>query len=106
MTLERTFAVGSHHLIPYLAAEVFYESRYSKWSDTDLYVGSLFPVGRHVQFDLYYEHENDTAKKPNRQNNYVGLGLYMYLSLAKAPVARTRSPQQCCGFAVPAQATW
>lgn len=106
LTLERTFAVGSHHLIPYLAAEVFYESRYSKWSDTDLYVGSLFPVGRHVQFDLYYEHENDTAKKPNRQNNYVGLGLYMYLSLAKAPVARTRSPQQCCGFAVPAQATW
>lgn len=85
LTLERTFAVRSYHLIPYLSAELFYESQYNKWSDTDLYVGSLFPVSRHVQFDLYYEHENDTAKKPNRQNNYVGLGLYMYFSLEKSP---------------------
>lgn len=82
LALERTFAVGSYHLIPYLQAEPFYESQYSKWSATDLYAGSLFPVGRHVQFDLYYEHENDTGKKPNRQNNYVGLVLYLYFSRA------------------------
>jgi hypothetical protein len=81
LTLERTFAVRSYHLIPYLEAEPFYESQYSKWSATDLYAGSLFPVGKHVQFNLYYEHENDTSKKPNRQNNYVGLALYLYYSL-------------------------
>jgi hypothetical protein len=81
LTLERTFAIRSYHLIPYLQAEPFYESQYSKWSATDLYVGSLFPVGKHVQFNLYYEHENDTGKKPNRQNNYVGLALYLYFSL-------------------------
>jgi hypothetical protein len=85
LTLERTFAVRSYHLIPYLAAEPFYESQYSKWSTTDLYAGSLFPVGRHVQFNLYYEHENDTGKKPNRQNNYVGLALYLYFSLEGNP---------------------
>jgi hypothetical protein len=81
LALERTFAVHSYHLIPFVAAEPFYESQYSKWSATDLYAGSLFPVGRHVEFSLYYEHENDTGKKPNRQNNYVGLALYMYFSL-------------------------
>ena len=80
LTLERTFAVGSYHLIPYLQAEPFYESQYSKWSATDLYVGSLFPVGSHVQFNLYYEHENNTAGKQNQQNNYVGLALYLYFS--------------------------
>lgn len=85
LTLERTFAVGAYHPTPYLAAEIFYESKYSKWSDTNLYLGCLFPVGRHIQFDLYYERENDTAKKPNRRNNYVGLALYMYFSPKKKP---------------------
>jgi hypothetical protein len=61
------------------AAEPFYESQYNKWASTDLYVGSLFPVGKHSEFNLYYEHENDTYKKPNRQN-YVGLTLYLYFS--------------------------
>jgi len=51
LTLERTFAIRSYHLIPYVAAEPFYESQYKKWSTTDLYAGSLFPVGktRHIQ---------------------------------------------------------
>jgi hypothetical protein len=89
LTLERTVPVGSYHLIPYLAAEPFYESQYSKWSTTDLYAGSLFPVGRHVEFNLYYEHENDTGKKPNRQNNYVGLALYLYFSLENSSKPRS-----------------
>jgi len=81
LTLERTFSIRSYHFIPYVAAEPFYESQYKKWSTTDLYVGSLFPVGKHVEFNLYYEFENDTGKKPNRQNYYVGLTLYLYFSL-------------------------
>ena len=92
LTLERTFAVGSYHLIPYLQAEPFYESQYSKWSTTDLYVGSLFPVGKHVEFNLYYDHENDTGKKHNRQNHYVGLALYLYFSLENS--SRSSSHKQ------------
>lgn len=80
LTLERTFAIHSYHLIPYLAAEPFYESQYNKWSSTDLYAGCLLPVGRHVEFDTYYEFENDTGKKPNRQQYYVGLALYLFFS--------------------------
>jgi len=75
---------GFTHLIPYVAAEPFYESQYGKWSTTDLYVGSLFPVGKVVQFDLYYEHENNTGKHPNKQNNFVGVVLYLYFSREKS----------------------
>src|SRR5215469_8259742 len=81
LTLERTISIRSYHFIPYLAAEPFYESQHGKWSSTDLYAGGLFPVGKHVQIDSYYEHENNTGKKPNRQDNYFGLALRLYFSL-------------------------
>jgi hypothetical protein len=81
LTLERTFSIRSYHLIPYVAAEPYYESQYNKWSTTALYAGCLFPVGKHVEFNTYYEHENNTGKHPNRQQNSVGLALYLYFSL-------------------------
>jgi len=84
LTLQRTVPVFSYHLIPYVAAEPFYESQYSKWSTTDLYVGCLFPVGKHVQFESYYEHENNTGKHPNKQNNFLGVVLYLYFSREKS----------------------
>jgi hypothetical protein len=67
LSLGRTFGIRSYHLIPYVAAEPYYESQRGKWSTTALYVGSLFPVGKHVQFNSYYEHENNTGKHPNQQ---------------------------------------
>jgi hypothetical protein len=85
-TLERTFAIHSYHLIPYVAAEPYYESQYKKWSTTQLYAGCLLPVGKHVQFNPYYEHENDTgSKKGNKQENYVGLALYLFFSVKENP---------------------
>jgi Protein of unknown function (DUF2490) len=83
LTIERTFAIHSYHLIPYVAAEPFYESQYNKWSTMELYAGCLFPVGKHVEFNAYYEHENNTGKSPNTQQNYVGLAVYLYFSTAK-----------------------
>lgn len=84
LTLQRTLPVFSYPLIPYVAAEPFYESQYNKWSTTDLYAGCLFPVGRHVQFESYYQHENNTGKHPNKQDNFVGVVLYLYFSLEKS----------------------
>jgi Protein of unknown function (DUF2490) len=83
LTLERTFAIHSYHFIPYIAAEPFYESQYSKWSTTSLYAGSLFPIGKHVQFNTYYEHDNNTGKHPNQQVNSAGLALNLYFSVEK-----------------------
>jgi hypothetical protein len=83
LTLDRTFSVYSYRLIPHVAGEGYYESQYRKWSTTPLYLGSLFPVGKHVQFNAYYEHENNTGKHPNEQVNAVGLALYVYFSVEK-----------------------
>jgi hypothetical protein len=81
LTLERTVAIHSYHLIPYVAAEPYYVEKYHKWSTTDLYAGCLFPVGSHVQFNPYYEHENNTGKRPNQQTNEIGFALYLFFSL-------------------------
>lgn len=78
--LSRTFAFRSYHFIPYLAGEPFYESQFGKWSTTSLYAGCFFPVGKHVQFDTYYEHDNNTGKRPNQQVNSAGLALNLYFS--------------------------
>jgi len=84
LTWQRTVPISSYHLTPYVAAEPFYESKYKKWSTTDLYLGCLFPLGKYVQFDAYYQHENNTGKRPNRQSNFIGLGLHLYFSRAGA----------------------
>lgn len=83
VTLTRTFAIGSYHLIPYASAEPYYTSQYGKWSTTDLEAGCLFPVGKHVQFDAYYEHENNTGKAPNQQENNIGLAAHILFSRVK-----------------------
>ena len=83
LTIERTVAIYSFHFIPYIAAEPYYVDKYQKWSTTSLFVGGLFPVGKHVQFNAYYEHENNTGKKPNQQTNSIGLALSLYFSLQK-----------------------
>lgn len=82
LTVERTFRALSYHLIPYVAFEPYYESQYQKWSTTTEYVGCLFPVGKHVQFDPYYEHENDTGSKHgNKPQNFIGLAVYFFFSV-------------------------
>jgi hypothetical protein len=81
--LERAVPIFSYHLIPYVASEPYYVAQYNKWSTTALYAGCLFPVGKHVQFDSYFEHENNTGKRPNKQDEEVGLALHLYFSLVK-----------------------
>jgi hypothetical protein len=77
-TIERRFAIHSYHPAPYASAEFFYESQYAKWSSTNLYAGCLLPLSRHFQLDPYYEHENNTGKRPNQQVNAGGLALNVY----------------------------
>ena len=78
LTLQRAFKIRAYHLTPYVSAEAFYESQYQKWSTTALYAGCLLPIGKHVQFDPYYEHQNNTGKSPNQQLNQFGLVLNLY----------------------------
>src|SRR5580698_2922281 len=79
--IERAVPIASYHVIPYAAVEPYYVAQYHKWSTTALYAGCLFPVGKHVQFDSYFEHENNTGKRPNKQDREIGLALHLYFSL-------------------------
>jgi hypothetical protein len=81
VTVDRTFSIRSYHLVPYVATKPYYTSQYNKWSTTALYAGCLFPVGSHVEFNSYYENENNTGKHPSHPKNAVGVALYLFFSL-------------------------
>jgi hypothetical protein len=76
--VEKSLTIRSYHPAPYASAEFFYESQYGKWADTAIYAGCLFPLGKHFEFNPYYEHQNNTGKKPNQQLNQLGLILNLY----------------------------
>jgi len=87
LVFARMFTVRSLHFVPYAAWEPFYLSQYGKFATTDVYGGVAIPISKHVQFDAYYQHENNTGKSPNSQRNFVGLQLQLYFSLKDKPPA-------------------
>jgi hypothetical protein len=80
LEIEKALTIRSYHPAPYASVEVYFESQYQKWSTTEIYAGCLFPIKRHFELDPYYEHQNNTGKKPNSQLNGIGLILNMYFS--------------------------
>jgi hypothetical protein len=78
--VEKVLTIHSYHPAPYSNVEVYYESQYQKWSTTEVEIGCLFPIRRRFELDTYYEHQNNTGKKPNSQLHGIGLTLNIYLS--------------------------
>ena len=78
LQVEGPVPIGSYHLTPYASVEPFYQSQYGKWSETAIYAGCIFPIPKHFQLDPYYEHQNQTGKKPNEQLNQFGLVLSLF----------------------------
>jgi hypothetical protein len=78
LTVERTVSILDYHFSPYVRGEVYFDSNYEKWSRTSETLGSAFPIRQHTEIEIYYEHQNDTSKAPNRQVNAVGLALNLY----------------------------
>ena len=76
--VESPLKIRSYHLSPYAAAELFYESQYGKIADTALYAGCILPIKKHLQLDPYYEHQNETGKKPNDQLDQAGIILNLF----------------------------
>lgn len=75
---EKALSIRSYHPALYASVEFFYESVFSKFSDTAVYAGCLFPIGKRVEFNPYYEHQNNTGKRPNQQLNQLGLMLNLF----------------------------
>jgi len=93
LTIARMFTIRSFHFAPYLACEPFYLSKSGKFAVTDTYGGMDIPAGNHLEFNIYYEHENNTEKSPNSQQNYIGLQMQLFFPgkqpVVKAPDKRT-----------------
>lgn len=78
ITIQRTIAMHSYHPSLNASAEFYYNSRYDKWSTTAIYGGAIFPIGRNVELNPYYEHQNSTGASPNQQINALGLILNLF----------------------------
>jgi len=78
LQFEREVTIRSYHPTPYTNVEVYYDSKYSKWTSTVLRAGCQFPIQKHTEFDAYYEHQNNTKTPPNTQVNAVGAILNLY----------------------------
>ena len=79
--IEKTITLRSYHFSPYASAEFFYQSQFGKWSDTAIYAGCIFPIGKRLEVNPYYEHQNNTGNSPNQQLNQLGLMLNLYFSV-------------------------
>ena len=78
LTVEREFSIGRFRFNPYVRGEVYYDSRFDKWSRTGLIAGSAFPITKHFELEGYFEHQNDTGGSPNRKVNAVGFVINLY----------------------------
>ena len=81
LQIQKTLTIRGYHPAPYASTEFFFQSQYNKWSNTAIYAGCLFPIGKHVQFNPYYEHQNFTGGRHNKQLNQLGLMLNLYFSI-------------------------
>ncbi len=78
LTFETEYAIGRFKFNPYVRGEVYYDSRFDKWSRTALIAGSAFLITRHLELESYFEHQNDTGGSHNRQVNAVGAVVNLY----------------------------
>jgi hypothetical protein len=78
LTIEREFSIGRVRFGPYARSEVYYDSRHDKFSRNALIGGSTFPITRHIEFEGYFEHQNDSGGSPNRTVNAVGVVVNLY----------------------------
>ena len=72
LSAEREFSIGRVRLGPYTRFEFYYDSRFDKWSRSELTLGSSFPVTRHWELEAYYDYQNDTSESPHRHTRALG----------------------------------
>ena len=78
LTLQRTVTFRAYHPSLNASVEIFYNSRYGKWSTTAIYAGAILPIGQRIELNPYYEHQNITGTAPNQQIDSLGLILNLF----------------------------
>jgi len=77
LTLQRNFSIHSYSFTSYVQGEMQYYSKYGTWYRTTYSAGVRLPVGKKVEFEPYYEHENTSRGQP-AHINAVGLLLSLF----------------------------
>jgi hypothetical protein len=77
LTLERSFLIGPVHFSPYLRGEIYYDSRYNTWTKNSYSLGAEIPLGRRMQAEPYFEHDNQSRTAPQHVNA-LGLKFSLY----------------------------
>lgn len=72
LSVERELSIGRVRVGPYARFELYYDSRFDKWSRSEWMLGSSFPVTRHWEVEAYYDYQNDTSESPSRQTRALG----------------------------------
>jgi len=78
LSVEKEFSIGPVRMNPYVRSELFYDSRFDKWSRTEWIGGAAFPLNRHVELEGYFDYEHDTGGDHNRKVYAIGTVLNLY----------------------------
>ena len=64
LMFERKFNFGEHEVTPYIAEEVFYDSRFHHWTRNRVNIGARLPLAKHLALDCYYLYQHDERLRP------------------------------------------
>jgi hypothetical protein len=78
LRLERDVQFGWLNCTPYVYDEIFYDTRYDRWSPNRYALGVEFPVGPHVVLEPYYLRQNSSRSNPPHINVF-GFKFNVYL---------------------------
>jgi Protein of unknown function (DUF2490) len=78
LRLERDVSHGWLNCSPYVYDEIFYDTRYDRWTPNRYVVGAEFPVGKHVVLEPYYLRQNNSRANPPLLHAF-GFKLNLYL---------------------------
>ena len=78
LSVEREFPIGPVRMNPYVRGELFYDSRFDKWSRTEWIGGAAFPLNRRVELEGYFDYQHDTGGDHNRKVHAIGTVLNLY----------------------------
>jgi hypothetical protein len=78
LSIEREIAIGRVRMTPYGRGEVYYDSRFGEWSRTEWIVGAALPFHKRLEFESYFNYQNDTGGDVNRQVYAIGTVVNVY----------------------------
>jgi len=78
LSLERNFSIKKYEFTPYVRGEFYYDSRYEKISKNAFTVGSVFPLTKHTEFEVYYEDQRDSGTSPSFHVRGAGIVLNLF----------------------------